>query len=83
LFLDFRSDIIGHISAYKERLESWLTSVDFQGKLWKPCYSSARDDWDSGVFHTNCDGKGATLTIARFNNTIFGGFADHSWGSMS
>ena len=83
LFLDFRSDIIGHIPTYKERLESWLTSVNFQGKLWKPCYSDARDGWDSNVFHKNCDGKGPTLTIARFNNTIFGGFADHSWGSMS
>ena len=83
LLLDFRSAIIGHIPAYKARLESWLTSVDYQGKLWKPCYSGAKDGWDSGIFHQKCDGKGATLTIARVDNTIFGGFTDQSWESMS
>nr|XP_058971065.1 uncharacterized protein LOC131797458 [Pocillopora verrucosa] len=81
LMQGFRSDIIGHIPAYQARLESWLTSVNFHGKLWKPCYSAAKDGWDSSTFHEKCDGKGATLTIARFNNTIFGGFTDHSWGS--
>lgn len=80
---DFRSAIVGHILGYKARLESWLTSVNFQGRLWKPCYSSARDGWDSGIFHQKCDGKGATLTVARANNTIFGGFTDHSWGGMT
>lgn len=82
IFPGFRSNIIGHIPAYQARLESWLTSVNFHGKLWKPCYSAAKDGWDSSIFHEKCDGKGATLTIARFNNTIFGGFTDHSWGSM-
>ena len=80
---DFRSAIIGHIPAYKARIESWLTSVSFYGKLWKPCYSAVRDGWNSGVFHQKCDGKGATLTVARISNTIFGGFTEQSWGSMS
>lgn len=81
--LDFRSAIIGHIPAYKARLESWLTLAGFQGNLWKPCYKAARDGWSNGIFHQKCDGLGATVTIARVNNTVFGGFADQSWGSNS
>ncbi|XP_068750756.1 uncharacterized protein [Montipora capricornis] len=46
-------------------------------------YRATVDGWKSFVFHNQCDNKGPTVTIARKDSYLFGGFADESWESYS
>ena len=39
------------------------------------------DGWALSTFHSNCDGKGPTVTIIQVGNYIFGGYTDVSWFS--
>ena len=39
------------------------------------------DGFTSEVFHKKCDNKGATLTVIKANNRVFGGFTNLSWDS--
>ena len=45
------------------------------------CWHAKTDGWAATTFHTNCDGKGPTVTIIKANNYIFGGYTDVSWSS--
>ena len=40
------------------------------------------DGWAASTFHSNCDGKGPTVTIVQVGSYIFGGYTDKSWGGM-
>ena len=42
---------------------------------------SAKNEGNSNTFHSNCDGKGDTLVIAKGNGHLFGGFAKPKWTS--
>ena len=41
------------------------------------------DGFSSQVFHEKCDDKGATLTVIKANDRVFGGFTNLSWDSNS
>ena len=73
--------MIMHISSYQNKLMDWLSTAGFGEKYWVPCYKGPVDGWDYSVFHSKCDGKGPTLTLARKDSYLFGGFADQSWAS--
>ena len=45
------------------------------------CWHAKTDGWAASKFHSNCDGKGPTVTIIKVNNNIFGGYTDVSWSS--
>ena len=45
------------------------------------CWHAKTDGWAEKIFHSNCDGKGPTVTIIQVNNYIFGGYTDVSWFS--
>ena len=45
------------------------------------CWHAKTDGSKSSTFHSNCDGKGPTATIIKYNNYIFGGYTDVSWHS--
>ena len=57
----------------------WLSEAGFGEKYWVPCFRGAVDSWSHLTFHTKCDYKGPTLTLARKDSYLFGGFADESW----
>ena len=42
-------------------------------------YRASRDGWHSSKFHTLCDDKGPTVTVAKNGNNIFGGYTEMSW----
>jgi len=44
-------------------------------------WQGSRDGFDTGVFHSKCDNKGATLTVIKYNQNIFGGYNSESWGT--
>ena len=45
------------------------------------CWHAKTDGSDSSTFHSNCDGKGPTVTIIKSGSYIFGGYTDVSWHS--
>ena len=45
------------------------------------CWHAKADGWSASTFHSNCDGKGPTVTIIKVNDSIFGGYTDVSWSS--
>lgn len=44
-------------------------------------YSGDRDGFSGKAFRSECDNKGATLTVIRSGKYIFGGFNSQSWTS--
>ena len=49
------------------------------------CYSGAVHGWSSLIFHSRCNNKGPTVTVARRsdNGRVFGGYASRSWVSSN
>ncbi|XP_067017567.1 probable oxidoreductase PXDNL isoform X2 [Acropora muricata] len=45
------------------------------------CWRAKTDGWAASTFHSNCDGKGPTVTIIQVGSYIFGGYTDLSWSS--
>ena len=45
------------------------------------CWHAKTDGSDASTFHSNCDGKGPTVTIIQSGDYIFGGYTDVSWRS--
>ena len=43
------------------------------------CWHAKTDGWAASTFHSNCDGRGPTVTIIKVNDYIFGGYTDVSW----
>ena len=47
------------------------------------CWRAKTDGWAASTFHSNCDGKGPTVTIIQVGSYIFGGYTDVSWSNPS
>ena len=45
------------------------------------CWRAKTGGWAASTFHSNCDGKGPTVTIIQVGSYIFGGYTDVSWSS--
>ena len=45
------------------------------------CWHAEADGWAASTFHSNCDGRGPTVTLIKVNDSIFGGYTDVSWSS--
>ena len=79
----FLSTIIGHNFKFQDQLLRWLSEVEYGEKYWAPCYRGTKDGWSKESFHAKCDNAGPTVTLARRENYLFGGFSDHSWQSKN
>ena len=69
---------------YLDQLNSYLDPV-FRSpgrSRFVRCWHAKADGWASSTFHSNCDGKGPTVTIVQVGSYIFGGYIDKSWGGM-
>ena len=71
-------------SKYLIKLMSYLDPVVQTpgGSRFVRCWHAKTDGWTSSTFHSNCDGKGSTVTIVQVGGYIFGGYTDKSWGGM-
>ena len=71
-------------SKYLDQLNSYLDPVrQTTGRSrFVRCLHAKTDGWVAAVFHSNCDGKGPTVTIVQVGSYIFGGYTDKSWGGM-
>ena len=67
---------------YTGKLLSYLEPVLLSSKWSRfvKCWHAKTDGWAASTFHSNCDGRGPTVTIVKVNEYIFGGYTDVSWG---
>ena len=69
-------------TVYLANLTNLLKPFVQIGQDWKLCWRASEDGWHSKRFHFLCDGKGATITIVKVGNYIFGGYTSISWGKF-
>ncbi|CAH3018139.1 unnamed protein product [Porites evermanni] len=83
--LSSSSILDSHGSKYRDKLNSYLDPVlQTTGRSrFVRCWHAKTDGWAASTFHSNCDGKGPTVTIVQVGSCIFGGYTDKSWSSPS
>ncbi|XP_078350446.1 uncharacterized protein LOC144635232 [Oculina patagonica] len=64
---------------HRSVLKSWLPR---QNGKWRLLFRASRDGFAAATFHSKCDNKGATVTIVKSGNNIFGGFTEVPWASQ-
>ena len=66
---------------YTGKLLSYLEPVFLSSEQSRfvKCWHAKTDGWAASTFHSNCDGRGPTVTIIKVNDYIFGGYTDVSW----
>jgi len=74
---------VGNSQNFLTWLDKWLKPVTRQSSYWNRCYKATVNGWSSYTFHSNCDGKGPTVTIIRVGKYIFGGYTSLSWHGCS
>ncbi|XP_074627699.1 hemicentin-1-like isoform X2 [Acropora palmata] len=80
------SSILGSLDIkYLVKLNSFLAPVlrSSSRSRFVRCWRAKTDGWAASTFHSNCDGKGPTVTIIQVGSYIFGGYTDVSWSSPS
>ncbi|XP_068706641.1 uncharacterized protein [Montipora foliosa] len=80
------SNILGNLDGkYLVKLNSFLVPVlqSSSRSGFVRCWRAKTDGWAASTFHSNCDGKGPTVTIIKVGSYIFGGYTDLSWYSSS
>ena len=79
------SEILGSLdhSKYLGKLITYLDPAlpSVSRSYFVRCWHAKTDGSAASTFHSNCDGKGPTLTIIRVGQYIFGGYTDVSWHS--
>ena len=78
------SSILGSLDVkYLAKLISFLAPVlrSSSRSRFVRCWRAKTDGWAASTFHSNCDGKGPTVTIIQVGSYIFGGYTDVSWSS--
>ena len=75
-----KSVIIGDNQEFLAKVGEWLKPFTYGDRYWKLCWRASKDGWAANTFHNLCDGKGATVTIVKVNDNIFGGFTRSQWG---
>ena len=82
--LSSSSILDSHGSKYRNKLNSYLDPVlQTTGRSrFVRCWHAKTDGWAASTFHSNCDGKGPTVTIVQVGSYVFGGYTGKSWGGM-
>ncbi|XP_068711921.1 uncharacterized protein [Montipora foliosa] len=78
------SNILGNLDwKYLVKLNWFLVPVlqSSSRSRFVKCWRAKTDGWAASTFHSNCDGKGPTVTIIKVGSYIFGGYSDVSWSS--
>ena len=77
------SVILSSDGFYLRHLAMFLSPVIGDDSRWELCYRSSTHGTYDKRFHRNCDGKNNTVTIAKKNDFVFGGFTDIPWGGYT
>ena len=79
------SSILGSLDLkYLVKLNSFLAPVlrSSSRSRFLRCWRAKTDCWAASTFHSNCDGKGPTVTIIQVGSYIFGGYTDVCWSTL-
>ena len=74
------SSILNSSDYYFRHLGNFLENAVGDNSHWLLCWRATLHGWNTGQFHSRCDGKNDTVTIIRKGKFIFGGYTDISWG---
>ena len=74
-----KSAILKMDSSYITELDAMLAPVKSNSSRWRLCWRGKSDGWLASTFHSNCDNKGATVTVIQVGVYVFGGYVDVSW----
>ena len=79
------SQILSGDTSKISQLTSWLEPrlQNSSKSYWALCWRASTHGWGAGTFHSNCDGRGPTVTIVSVGSYIFGGYTDQSWQGMN
>jgi hypothetical protein len=68
------------------KLAEWLSTGNGE-RNWSICWRATRDGWAASKFHSNCDGRKPTLTMAQVVNNnktyVFGGYSTEVWDDIN
>ncbi|XP_028403045.1 uncharacterized protein LOC114525810 [Dendronephthya gigantea] len=78
-----QSKILPESDLHYPTLLKWLDTAAFDISDWLLCYHHAGPGMDTDDFHERCDYVGATLTLVRVGENVFGGFSNENWGGSS
>ncbi|MBI2391143.1 MAG: TLD domain-containing protein [Deltaproteobacteria bacterium] len=66
------------------KINAWIGTP---AQIWTRCYSKIANGASASTFHSLCDGKGATVSVARLNSSgtirVMGGYNTSSWSTVS
>jgi len=83
-FLAFEGSVIlSRNKTYEPKLKEFLKPVVGDNRQWKLCFRASSHGWSGRTFHSRCDGKHDTVTIARNGENVFGGYVDTAWGNYN
>ncbi|XP_066020930.1 uncharacterized protein [Pocillopora verrucosa] len=77
------SVILTASSSFVHDLQQFLEPVISDNKTsnWTRCYHALSHGWNTTQFHSRCDNKGPTVTIAQVGEYVFGAYISVSWTS--
>lgn len=78
--LGLPSKILPESDAYYLTLLKWLDAASSGVSDWLLCYNGS--NLDAAAFHKGCDYLGATVTLVRVGDYVFGGFSNENWGGI-
>ena len=83
-FLAFEGSVIlSRNKTYEPKLKEFLKPVVGDNRQWKLCFRASSHGWSGRTFHSRCDGKRDTVSIARNGENVFGGYVDTAWGNYN
>lgn len=79
-FIGLQSKILPESDLHYPTLLKWLDKAAFDVSDWLQCYNHTGPNMDMTAFHKGCDYVGATLTLVKVREYVFGGFSNENWG---
>ena len=77
------SVILTASSSFVHDLQQFFEPVISDNKTsnWTRCCHALSHGWNTTQFHSRCDNKGPTVTIAQVGEYVFGAYISVSWTS--
>ena len=81
-FVGLQSKILPESDEHYLTFLKWLDAAASSVSDWLICYNHMGPSMNIPAFHEGCDYVGATVTLLRVGEYVFGGFSNENWGGM-
>lgn len=82
LILGLRSKILPPTDEHYLTLLGWLGEAASGVSDWLLCYNHTGPGMSPAAFHERCNDVGATVTLVKVGDNVFGGFSSENWGGI-